>query len=130
MTCPVSATSRLTDGAKQSPVILYKLVANPIELQKMVKDGIYVLGGQYAITLRWLRPSLAQGSVEYGDLATRILRRLKTTSRLLNAVVYGTPEEKASIFSVIHKNSAVREKTTLPTTPGHINGLQLLFSYL
>lgn len=28
---------------------------------------------------------------------------MKTTSRFLNAAVYGTPEEKASIFSVIHK---------------------------
>lgn len=63
MTCPISATSRLTDGAKQA-VILYKLVADPIELQKMAKDGIYALGGQYAITIQWLRPSLARGSVE------------------------------------------------------------------
>ena len=54
MTCPVSrktATS-LTDDEKQAPVILYKPAARPIELWKMVKDGINALGGQHAILIQ------------------------------------------------------------------------------
>jgi len=54
MTCPVSrktATTSLTDDEKQAPVILYKPAAKHIELRKIVKDGIHVLGGQYAILI-------------------------------------------------------------------------------
>jgi uncharacterized protein (DUF2236 family) len=69
----------------------------------MVKDGTYALGGQHAILIQWLHPGLARGSIEHSDFVTRSLHRLKTTSRFLNTAVYGTPEEKAGIFSVIHK---------------------------
>ena len=84
----------------------------------MVKDGIYALGGQHAILIQWLHPGLAQGSIEHSDFATRILHRLKTTSGFLNAAAYGMPEEKAGIFSVIHKkHSTVKEEDYFVNDP-------------
>lgn len=121
MTCPVSrktATTSLTDDEKQAPVILYKPAAGPIELWKMVKDGIYAPGGQHAILIQWLHPGLTRGSIEHSYFATRILHRLKTTSGFLNAAAYGTPEEKASVFSVIHKkHSTVKEEDYFANDP-------------
>jgi uncharacterized protein (DUF2236 family) len=63
-------------------------------------------------------PGLARGSIEHSDFATRILHRLKTTSRFLNTAVYGTPEEKASVFSVIHKkHSTVKGEDYFANNP-------------
>lgn len=102
-----------------------------MELRKMVKDGIYALGGQHAILIQWLHLGLARGSIEHSNFATRILHCLKTTSRFLNAAVYGTPEEKASIFSVTHKkHSAVKGGDYFANDPELHNGPQLPFSYL
>jgi uncharacterized protein (DUF2236 family) len=69
----------------------------------LVDDGIFLLGGQYAILCQFAHPGLAQGTVEHSDFRSRLLNRLTTTARFLNAEVYGTLEEKQAIFSVIHQ---------------------------
>ncbi|KAL4811949.1 hypothetical protein BDW67DRAFT_179139 [Aspergillus spinulosporus] len=84
----------------------YEPVVEPKTLRKFLTDGIYILGGQYAILMQFAHPGLARGSAEHSDFAGRILHRLKTTSRFLVVAVYGTPEEKAAITSVIHRSHA------------------------
>ncbi|KAL3451583.1 hypothetical protein BJX65DRAFT_321401 [Aspergillus insuetus] len=86
---------------------MYDPVVEPELLRKMLKDGIYGIGGQYAILMQFAHPGLARGSAEHSDFASRILNRLKTTTRFLIAAVYGTREEKEAIFSVVHRSHAV-----------------------
>ncbi|KAK7908394.1 hypothetical protein PG985_015697 [Apiospora marii] len=43
------------------------------------------------------------GSFKHSNFAHRILNRLTTTTRFLNAAVHGTQREKEAIFSIIHK---------------------------
>lgn len=81
----------------------------PTELATYADDAIYLLGGQFAILCQFAHPSLAAGTYHHSNFASRLLDRLKTTSRFLNVAVLGSPEEKAAIFSVIHqKHSVVR----------------------
>ncbi|KAL5045154.1 hypothetical protein BDW71DRAFT_198377 [Aspergillus fruticulosus] len=80
----------------------YEPVVEPKTLRKFLTDGIYILGGQYAILMQFAHPGLTRGSAEHSDFASRILHRLKTTSRFLVVAVYDTAEEKAAITSIIH----------------------------
>ncbi|KAL1956886.1 hypothetical protein VTO42DRAFT_6734 [Malbranchea cinnamomea] len=104
------APSSAVSDHKIQPSVMYEPVAEPVELKKMMHESIYITGGQFAILLQFGNPRLAQGSAEHSDFAVRILNRLKTTSRYLVAAVYGTPEEKAAITSVIHKAHSVVKK--------------------
>lgn len=45
--------------------------------------------------------------MEHSNFASRMLNRLQTTARFLNASVYGTQAEKDAIFSVIHRSHSV-----------------------
>jgi uncharacterized protein (DUF2236 family) len=86
---------------------MYEPVVEPGLLRKTLKDGIYGIGGQYAILMQFSHPGLARGSAEHSDFASRILNRLKTTTRFLIAAVYGRQEEKEAIFSVVHRSHAI-----------------------
>jgi len=113
MACPVSgktASSNLDEKQELDiPVVIFETIADPVNLREISKEPIFLLGGQYAILIQFAHPGLAQGSAEHSDFAGRIMNRLKTTARFLSACVYGTPEEKAAIFSVIHrKHSSVK----------------------
>lgn len=88
---------------------IFKTIAEPHELKNYVDDAIYLTGGQFAILCQFAHPGLAEGSYKHSNFAYRILNRLQTTARFLNAAVYGTQEEKEAIFSVIH--NAHGEKT-------------------
>lgn len=106
----MDAKAKATTGKKVQPVVLYEPLAEPTELRKMVQESIYLTGGQFAILLQFADARLAQGSAEHSDFALRIMNRLKTTSRYLIAAVYGTPEEKAAITSMIHRAHSVVKK--------------------
>ena len=93
--------------ARFGHIHVFDTIAEPIQLRKIAKEIIYLTGGQYAILLQWMHPGLARGSVEHSDFNYRLLERLETTSRFLNACVFGTELEKKAIFSVIHKKHAV-----------------------
>jgi len=67
---------------------------------------VYLLGGQFAILCQFAHPSLARGASKHSTFASRIPTRLRNTARFLNAAVFGTPREKAAIFSVIHRYHA------------------------
>lgn len=86
----------------EKPHIFDSLV-EPNELKKFMDDAIYLTGGQFAIICQFAHPGLAEGSYKHSNFAYRILNRLQTTARFLNAAVLGTQEEKEAIFSVIHK---------------------------
>lgn len=103
MACPMghTQTTREKETLYQKPVI-YPTIAEPKELLNHADDGIFLLGGQYAILCQFAHPGLAQGTFEHSNFSSRLLNRLKTTARFLNAAVYGTLEEKEAIFSVIH----------------------------
>jgi uncharacterized protein (DUF2236 family) len=81
---------------------IFDTIAEPRELKNYVNDAIYLTGGQFAILCQFAHPGLAEGSFKHSNFAYRILNRLQTTARFLNAAVYGTKEEKEAIFSVIH----------------------------
>ena len=106
----MDTTDSQTASEDKIPPVLYKPVAEPVELRKRMHESIYLTGGQYAILLQFADARLAQGSAEHSDFAMRIMNRLKTTSRYLVAAVYGSEEEKAAITSVIHRAHAVVQK--------------------
>lgn len=85
---------------------IFQAITEPKELRNVVENDIYLLGGQVAILCQFAHPALAKGSFKHSSFATRIPQRLRNTARFLNAAVCGTPEEKAAIFSVIHKYHA------------------------
>jgi uncharacterized protein (DUF2236 family) len=86
---------------------IYKTIAEPKEILNYVDDGIFLLGGQYAILYQFAHPGLARGTYEHSNFASRLLNRLKTTARFLNVCIYGTQEEKDAILSVIHRAHSV-----------------------
>lgn len=95
------------DNLKPSPQYekphIFEPVAEPKELKKLVIDGIYLTGGQFAIICQFAHPGLAEGSYKHSNFAYRIMNRLKTTARFLNVAVFGTKSEKEAIFSQIHR---------------------------
>jgi uncharacterized protein (DUF2236 family) len=96
-----TSTSTDRETLYEKPTV-FPTIAEPKEILRYAEDGIFLLGGQYAILCQFAQPGLAQGSFEHSDFASRLLNRLKTTARFLNVAVYGTLEEKQAIFSVIH----------------------------
>ncbi|EGX96742.1 hypothetical protein CCM_01400 [Cordyceps militaris CM01] len=85
---------------------IYDTIEEPTLLREILVDDIFVLGAQYAILCQWAHPGLAIGSYKRSNFKTRVVNRLQTTLRFLNAAVYGTTEDKETIFSVIHKYHA------------------------
>jgi uncharacterized protein (DUF2236 family) len=85
---------------------IFEPIAEPDELKKWTTDGIYLTGGQFAILCQFAHPGLAEGSYKHSNFAYRIMNRLQTTARFLNAAVFGTKAEKEAIFSVIHSAHA------------------------
>lgn len=85
---------------------IFDTIAEPDELKKLTNDAIYLTGGQFAILCQFAHPGLAEGSYKNSNFADRIMNRLQTTARFLNAAVYGTQAEKEAIFSVIHSAHA------------------------
>lgn len=71
--------------------------------QKVRQRRHLLLGGQYAILCQFAHPGLALGTTAHSNFASRLLNRLQTTARFLNAAVYGTQAAKEAIFSVIHQ---------------------------
>lgn len=103
-----------TPGEKETPFekpVIFPTIAEPKELMNFVDDGIFLLGGQYAILCQFAHPGLAQGTFEHSNFASRLLNRLQTTARFLNVSVFGTVEERQAIYSVIHAaHSSVKGK--------------------
>jgi uncharacterized protein (DUF2236 family) len=104
MACPAghSAATSLEKKTLYEKPVIFPTIAEPKELLSIVDDGIFLLGGQYAILCQFAHPGLARGTFEHSNFASRLLNRLKTTARFLNVSVYGTLEEKEAIYSVIH----------------------------
>lgn len=76
---------------------IYRTIKEPRELRELADDAIYLTGGQFAILCQFAHPALAEGSFKLLNFANRILNRLTTTARFLNAAVYGTQQEKDAI---------------------------------
>lgn len=98
-------------GAKPTPIPfekphIFDTIEEPVELRKFVDDAIFLMGGQFAIICQFAKPALAEGSYKHSNFAHRILNRLQTTARFLNAAVLGDQHEKEAIFSVIHRAHA------------------------
>lgn len=131
MACPMGYSSKTlpVDGAeaeKVEEIIIperdpefFKPVAEPEILKTITPEAVFVLGGQYAILMQFAHPGLARGSAEHSNFANRIIERLTTTTRYLNVAIYGTPEEKEAITSVIHRyHSRVRGEGYYADDPG------------
>jgi uncharacterized protein (DUF2236 family) len=106
MACPTDLSAETKPAAKFEKPRIFDTIAEPKELKNLVKEAIYLSGGQFAIICQFAHPGLAEGSYKHSNFANRILNRLQTTARFLNAAVYGTVEEKEAIFSVIHSAHA------------------------
>ncbi|KAI1871130.1 hypothetical protein JX265_006170 [Neoarthrinium moseri] len=102
MACPMGLGRTLDGPAPFERPRIFDTIAEPNELKNYVDDAIYLTGGQFAILCQFAHPGLAEGSFKHSNFAYRILNRLQTTARFLNAAVYGTQQEKEAIFSVIH----------------------------
>ncbi|TQV99276.1 hypothetical protein V2A60_004753 [Cordyceps javanica] len=85
---------------------IYDTIEEPTLLREVLVDDIFVLGGQFAILCQWAHPGLAIGSYRRSNFKTRVANRLQTTLRFMNAAVYGTREDKETIFSVVHRYHA------------------------
>lgn len=95
--------AQLIDAAKSCESLhIYDTIADPTDLKVLLTEDIYLLGGQFAILCQFAHPALAKGTYNHSSFATRIPNRLQNTARFLNAAVFGTRQEKAAIFSVIH----------------------------
>ncbi|ETS75114.1 hypothetical protein PFICI_13598 [Pestalotiopsis fici W106-1] len=118
MTCPMRFDrDREVQVPFEKPHI-FETIAEPHELKNYVDDAIYLTGGQFAILCQFAHPGLAEGSYKHSNFAYRILNRLQTTARFLNAAVYGTQQEKEAIFSVIHSaHSDVKGETYYADDP-------------
>lgn len=69
------------------------------------------INSEYAILLQWLKYGLARGSVDHSDLGARVLQRVITTVRYLDAVVFGTRREQEATTIVVHRfHSRVGER--------------------
>lgn len=97
----IDDTDTTASKAYKEPHI-YDTIEEPTLIRELIVNDIYLLGGQFAILCQFAHPALAKGSFSHSSFATRIANRLKNTARFLNVVVFGTPEEKAAILSVIH----------------------------
>ncbi|OAQ67593.1 hypothetical protein VFPPC_03967 [Pochonia chlamydosporia 170] len=103
---PLAAEASPPSGAvrkrKTFSPLIHETIQEPVLLRELLVDDIYLFGGQFAILCQFAHPGLAKGSYLHSSFASRIPQRLQNTARFLNAAVYGTPEEKNAIFSVIH----------------------------
>lgn len=100
------AAAAAAEATKYKRPHIYDTIEEPTLLQELLVDDIFVLGGQFAILCQWAHPGLAIGSHKRSNFKTRVANRLQTTLRFINAAVYGTPEDKEAIFSVIHRYHA------------------------
>lgn len=82
---------------------IYPSIAEPKELKELMKENIIILSGQFAILCQFAHPQLAMGTYNHSDFASNMAKRLENTTNYLFATAYGTPEEKESITSVIHR---------------------------
>jgi uncharacterized protein (DUF2236 family) len=85
---------------------IHDTIADPTNLRTFLTEDIYLLGGQFAILCQFAHPALAKGSYNHSSFATRIPNRLQNTARFINAAVFGTQQDKAAIFSIIHRYHA------------------------
>jgi uncharacterized protein (DUF2236 family) len=102
MACPMSFGNGLKGPVPYEKPHIFETIADPKELKNYVDDAIYLTGGQFAILCQFAHPGLAEGSFKHSNFAYRLMNRLQTTARFLNAAVFGTKAEKEAIFSVIH----------------------------
>lgn len=82
---------------------VFTRLSEPVQLREIVRDDIFLLGGQFAILCQWAHPGLAIGTYRHSNFASRIMKRLQNTARFMNAAVFGTLEEQQAIGSVIHR---------------------------
>jgi uncharacterized protein (DUF2236 family) len=114
MACPagygpggkVHLALRKADDEKYVKPIIFDTIQEPVELRQLAQESIFLLGGHFAILCQFAHPRLAEGTYKHSNFKYRIMNRLLTTARFLNAAVYGTQAEKEAIFSVIHSRHA------------------------
>lgn len=102
-TVPATDSAVVTRRTAPSPPI-HETIREPVLLRQLLKDEIYMLGGPFAILCQFAHPGIARGTWLHSRFASRIPERLRNTQRFLNAAVFGTPDEKRAIFSVIHRH--------------------------
>lgn len=86
--------------------LFFDNVIEPKALRTLIDDDIFLMAGHFAILCQWAHPGLAKGTAKHSNFGSRIPQRPRNTSRFLNAAVYGNPEEKKAITSVIHQYHA------------------------
>lgn len=78
----------------------------PKAFQKVVGEGILLAGGGVAILLQVANPGVGAGVDEHSNFAYRPIDRLRTTMSYLYTMAFGTPLEKRTIISMVHRAHA------------------------
>ena len=68
-----------------------------MRIREVSAEGVLLAGGARAILLQLANPAVAAGVAEHSDFAGRPLDRLHGTLTYLYVIVFGSPEEAASI---------------------------------
>ena len=79
---------------------------NPVEMQKVVQEGILLSAGAAAILLQVANPGVGQGVNEHSNFAYRPADRLRTTMTFVYCMSFGTVEEKKAIVEMVHRAHA------------------------
>jgi uncharacterized protein (DUF2236 family) len=78
----------------------------PVEMQKVVQEGILLSGGAAAILLQVANPGVGQGVNEHSNFAYRPADRLRTTMTYVYCMAFGTVQEKKAIIEKVHRAHA------------------------
>ncbi|PGH30801.1 hypothetical protein GX50_06429 [[Emmonsia] crescens] len=81
----------------------FPLEYEPKEVQKVVKEGILMVGGAIAILLQVANPGVGQGVNEHSNFALRVTDRLRATMTYIYTIAFGTPGEKKAIINMVHR---------------------------
>lgn len=76
---------------------------SPVNLQKIIKEGILLVSGGAAILLQVANPRIAQIVSENSNFAKRPLDRLRSTMTYMYCSAFGTPEEKRDISARVNQ---------------------------
>jgi uncharacterized protein (DUF2236 family) len=81
-------------------------------LREFGAEAVLLAGGGRAILLQLANPAVGQAVADHSNFAANPLRRLRNTLTYVYALVFGTPEQIASVRSMVqHAHAPVRSET-------------------
>ncbi|SFB28834.1 Uncharacterized conserved protein, DUF2236 family [Amycolatopsis marina] len=75
----------------------------PLEMHRVVREGVLLAGGARAILLQVANPGVGRGVAEHSDFAYRPVDRLRTTLTYVYCMTYGSPEEVRQVSRMVNR---------------------------